>query len=173
MAHEARAERRRGASTAVAAAVAAFAAVAAAGLTGCGPGYIKGTKIPNTEDNRAIIDVLRRYQRAMEARDTGGLVALCASTYHEGLGTFGGDDDYGYDKLPSRLADRFSKIRSLRYVVTVNKIEVTGGRAAVFYTYEIRYQYELDGTEHWSTETADHRMMLERADGAWKIVAGL
>ena len=146
---------------------------AAAGSGGCASRYVKGTKIPDTKDNRAIIDVLRRYQRAVEAKDVSAIVSLAAPTYHEGLGTVGGEDDYGYDRLPVRLTDRFSKIKSLRYVVTVSKIEVTGSRASVFYTYELRFQYLVEGVERWSTETADHRMMLERGDGGWRIVAGL
>lgn len=150
--------------------------LALAALAGCGPGYIKGTKIRNTPDNRAIIDVLRAYQKAMEARSADAILALCAPTYHESLGTFGGEDDYGYDKLPARLRERFSRLRSLTYRVTVKKIEVEGGgsRAAVFYTYDMQYQFTVDGTERWSTESADHRMLLEKSgDGGWRIVSGL
>jgi len=151
----------------------AITALTSFGAAGCGPGYIKGTKIPNTEDNRAIIDLLTRYQRAMEDKDISGILSLASPTYHEGLGTVGGEDDYGYDRLGARLGDRFSKIKSIRYVVTVDRIEVTGSRASVFYTYELRFQYEVDGTERWSTETSDHRMMLENGDGGWRVVAGL
>jgi len=140
---------------------------------GCGVGYIKGTKIRNTAENRAIIDVLRRYQTAMEAKDIATLVSLASPSYHEGLGTVGGEDDYGYDRLPEKLNDRFSKVKALRYVVTINKIEVTGTRAAVFYTYDLRFQYIVEGIERWSTETADHRMQLERDGDYWRIVAGL
>ena len=148
--------------------------LAALGATaGCGPGFIKGTRIRNTESNRAIIALLTNYQKAMEAKDVSTLVSLCAPTYHEGLGTIGGEDDYGYDKLPGRLSERFSKVRAMRYLVTINKIEVTGTRAAVFYTYEIRYQFDVEGVERWSTETADHRMLLEHGDAGWRIVAGL
>jgi hypothetical protein len=93
-------------------------------LTACGgsSNYIKGTKIPRTEDNREVVDRIEAYRLAVEEQDAAALLLMASKNYWEDSGTPTGEDDYGYDGLKEVLAGRFQKADSIRYAMRYMKI---------------------------------------------------
>src|SRR5687768_1042444 len=80
--------------------------LAVAVASGCAgrSGNIRGTKIPDTRENRQIIETVERYRMALERRDAPALIAMASPRYWEDGGTVKADDDYGYDGLRQVLA---------------------------------------------------------------------
>ena len=64
------------------------------GSTACHKKYIENTRIPDTEDNRKILELLETYRTAMEEKDADKLVSLCAEHYFEDMATRDKDDDF-------------------------------------------------------------------------------
>src|SRR5205807_1256106 len=74
---------------------------------------IPNTKVPDTPENREIIDVCERYRHALEARDAITLMALASPHYWEDGGTPKPDDDYGYDGLRHVIDNRLRRLKSV------------------------------------------------------------
>lgn len=105
--------------------------------TSCMAGNIPNTEVPDTGENREVINVAERYRRAVEQRDARALLALAAPSYFEDGGTPAGDDDYGYDGLRRLLSVWTDEVRAVRYEVRYHRVtfERDGNRALIDYTY--------------------------------------
>ena len=76
-------------------------------MLGCAPTYIKNTKVPNTPDNREIIQFVERYRTAIEHRDNDLLLSLVSPRYLENASTTDkSDDDYGLASYLRLLSTR-------------------------------------------------------------------
>jgi hypothetical protein len=106
-------------------------------LSACVTGNIPNTDVPDTHENRGVIDIAERYRRAVEQRDVRGLLTLAAPNYFEDGGTPQGDDDYGYDGLRRLLGVWSDEVREIRYEMRYRRVsfEHEGDRAMVDYTY--------------------------------------
>ncbi len=76
---------------------------------------IPGTKIPDNQVNRDIIEVIEQYRLAVERRDPAALLLMASEQYWEDGGTPTGSDDYGYDGLRNVLTTRFQQVSDVRY----------------------------------------------------------
>jgi hypothetical protein len=76
---------------------------------------IPGTEIPNTTNNRDIIQAIEKYRLAVESKDVAALVLMTSQSYWEDGGTPTGGDDYGYEGLKEVLKNRFDKVSDIRY----------------------------------------------------------
>ncbi len=85
-------------------------------------GRIPGTRIPDDETNRAIIERIEEYRQAVERRDAEALVLMADASYWEDRGTSDAKDDYGIDKLRWVLAGRFQMASEVRYSVRYDKL---------------------------------------------------
>ena len=70
---------------------------------GCAHGTIEGTTVPDTEENRAVLEVLKTYRTAMQERDADKIISLVSSEYFEDMGTIDQSDDYGYQHLTEKI----------------------------------------------------------------------
>jgi len=109
----------------------------ASAASGCITGTIPNTEVPDTSENREVINVAERYRHAVEQRDARALLALAAPSYFEDGGTPQGDDDYGYDGLRRLLSVWSDEVRAVRYEVRYRRVtfEREGNRALVDFTY--------------------------------------
>jgi hypothetical protein len=121
-------------------AVALFIVVAPV-LAGCGASHIPGTNVPDTRENREVLEVAERYRHAVERRDAQTLLSLASPRYFEDGGTPQGDDDYGYEGLRRLLSVWTEEVREVRYEMRYRRIsfENNGHRALVEYTYTGSY----------------------------------
>jgi hypothetical protein len=102
----------------------AFLVLALALFAACGgsSSTIPGTKVPDTRENRDIINAVENYRIAVERQDAGALLLMASKHYWEDAGTIGGSDDYGYDKLREVLTGRFQQGSELRYSVRYMRV---------------------------------------------------
>lgn len=135
--------------------------------------YIRGTKIPDTADNREIISTIERYRVALERRDAPALIAMASPRYWEDGGTAKADDDYGYDGLREVLATRLPRVEEIRYSLRYLNIK-RKGNVAIVYVY-------IDGSYTMPTRRGTSRpdqkdpgqIVLEREGGKWLFLSGM
>lgn len=144
-------------------------------LVSCGPAYIEGTSVPDSDENRELVNIVEQYRQAIERRDVTTLAQLVSKDYFENASTTSNtEDDYGYEKLIQKvlpvLADN---IKQVVYKIKIDKVSVEGNKARVFFEWEITFQYEEGGLKGWSTKKDRNRMDFAREGGRWKITAGL
>jgi hypothetical protein len=101
----------------VLAATLAVTAALLAGACATRGSVIVGTKIPDTQTNRGILEVVETYRVAVEKRDTPTLLLMAAPGYWEDSGTPSGSDDYGFDGLKTVLSSRFQNATEIRYAM--------------------------------------------------------
>ena len=103
----------------------------------CGRGTLPNTTVPDTRENRQVIDVAERYRRAVESMDTRALIGMASERYFEDAGTPQGDDDYGIEGLRRLLAVWTEEVRGVRYEIRYRSVtfEQNGSRALIDYTY--------------------------------------
>jgi len=148
---------------------------AAALLASCGPAYIEGTTVPDSQENRELVKAVELYRGAVEQKDVTTLAQLVSPTYFENASsTADPGDDYGFERLIQKvlpvLADN---IKQVVYKVKIDKVLVKGDEASVFFEWEMTFQYMEGGLEGWSTTKDRNRMDFAREGGRWRIVAGL
>lgn len=139
-------------------------------LAACSPRLIPNTKIQDTPDNRAIIDIVRQYKTAYEMKDATTIASLASPRYLDPR------ESISHATLATELAKDFEKVKQLQLDITLRRIEVQksdakGERAEVDYFYSTSFL--LASTDSvWKTETDEKRMILERLDGQWRVLSG-
>lgn len=139
------------------------------GLAGCGPRRIPGTDLEDTGDTRAIIDVISRYNSALEARDAQAILALVDPAFRDNAGTLNPDDDIDLQRLRTVLPQRLAKLQDVAVRIEIKSIEVKGDRATAVYTWVS--QFKLGGKS--MTESDIKRMELKLEADGWKILNGV
>lgn len=154
-------------------AAATLAALALA--TACATGQIDGTSIPDTEDNRAIYDVVEAYREAVEQRDVKLIAALVSPRYFENSSTTASDeDDYGFEALREKVLPLLQdNIKAVQYRIRLTRIEVEGERGHADYEFWLKFLYSEGGREGWRVENDFNRLEFLKGPDGWKISGGL
>jgi hypothetical protein len=154
----------------VSASLALFALAAA-----CAGGVktIPGTKVPDTDENRAILATVERYRLAVERKDTPALVAMASKNYWEDGGTPTGADDYGYDGLREVLANRFQRAESIRYSMRYMGVTRKGNRAFVDVLIDASYSFTTERGPMRLDKRDQNQIVLERDGERWLFVSGM
>jgi hypothetical protein len=142
-------------------------------LAACTPSTIPGTPIPDTKDNRAVLDVLSQYQQAAQALDSDGILQLASPHYFDKSFMDRGRNPVDYAHLQRTLTDKFGKLKAMRMEITIKDMKVKGDSAQVDYFMVMHFSVAESQGEKWFSESDDERMSMAREDGAWKVVAGL
>lgn len=138
-------------------------------LAGCGPKRIPGTDLEDSGDTRAIIDVMSKYNFALEARDAAGILALVDPSFYDNAGTLIPDDDIDIQRLRTLIPQRLAKLSDMAVRIEIKTINVNGERASAVYTWVS--VYKLAGKT--ITESDIKRMDFKREADGWKIVSGI
>lgn len=143
-------------------------------LSACGPRFVKGTEIEYTPEKQAIANLVERYRKAMSNRDSATLKAMVSRNYYEnGSTTSDPRDDYGYTGLSRLLEDLKSKVKEVRYAVSIRAIDIYATTATVDYDYEAQYLYEAGREERWANRIDHNRLTFRKEEGTWRIIGGL
>jgi len=144
-------------------------------LAACGPRMIKNTEVPDTEENRAIVDVVERYRIAVEKRDLDSMKEIVSRRYYSNAGTTSdASDDYGYEQLETKVLPVLrDSIKSVQFNIFLKRVDVTGDRAFADYEYYYKFWYVDGGKDRWLAKNDFARMELSNEDGVWRIVGGL
>jgi len=144
------------------------------GSMACAHTYIAGTDVPDTDDNRAIMEVLLSYKKALEARDVNGILGLISKKYFEDNGTPDQSDDYGYEQLSTKiLPEALAATKEMYADFQVHVVEVDGDKAHADIRYDSRARLDLPSGALWDSHREFNRVEFEREGGKWVIVSGL
>jgi hypothetical protein len=136
---------------------------------GCAAHKIPGTDIDETSDTDAIIEVVGKYNTALDAQDAAGILALVDSSFYDDAGTLTPEDDLDYAALKTKLPAMLQKFQDVRVKMTVKTLNVAGDRASLVYNYVITFRIGQKVT----TDSDIKRMDFKRVNGVWKIVKGV
>lgn len=153
----------------------ATVACLAVAVTGCGPGYLDhGEKVPATEVNKQVFEVVKAYHAAVEAKDIDTIKGMISQRYHENAGTTDrGEDDYGYDKVLERIVMLRDNVKRVQLRLKLLGMNVGNGEATVDYEFAGRVLLSEGGLDSYKTWNDVSRMRLAREQDRWMIVGGL
>lgn len=141
-------------------------------LAACGPRYIRGTQIEDTDDTRAILQLMERYRAALEARDARGIQALLAPGFRDDAGTEDPSDDLTAQNAGTLLPQRLSKLADVHVELDVRRVEVSGEDAQAIYYWKAQYKLPRLNPKPQS-ESELEQMVFQRVGGTWKILSGI
>jgi hypothetical protein len=136
---------------------------------GCAAHKIPGTDIDETADTNAIIEVVGKYNTAVDAQDAAGILALVDKSFYDDAGTLTPEDDLDYATLKTKLPVMLQKFQDVRVRITVKTLNVVGDKASLVYNYVITFRIG----QKVSTDSDIKRMDFKRVGGVWKIVKGV
>ena len=140
-----------------------------AAMLGCASHKIPGTDIDETADADAIIEVLGKYNAAINAQDAAGILALVDPSFYDDGGTLTPEDDLDYNALKSKLPAMLQKLQDVRVQITVKTLNIAGDKASLVYNYVVTFRIGQKVT----TDSDIKRMDFKRVNGVWKIVKGV
>ncbi len=107
---------------------------------GCAAHKIPGTDIDETSDATAIIEVVGKYNTAIDAQDAAGILALVDTSFYDDAGTLTPEDDLDYAALKTKLPVMLLKFQDVRVKITVKALTVVGDKASLVYNYVITFR---------------------------------
>lgn len=161
-----------------------IALVGLAAACGGSSSSIPGTRLPDSSENRAIIERVEEYRLAVERKDAAALTLLASSRYWEDGGTPTGSDDYGYDRLREVLASRFQLAEDIRYSMRYVDIKKScpdegdelreGCRAYVDVLIDASYSIpDARGQASRQDKRDQNQLVLEFDGDKWKFLSGM
>ncbi len=150
------------------------AAGALAGGAGCAhTNNLPGTTVPDTEENRAVLETVDKYRERLMAKDVEGLLVLASEKYFEDSGTPRANDDYGYEGLRGVLK-KLVRVRSIRYEIQFRNVKVERGRAEVEVFINGAFELNAESGERYRRVSDYHRFVLEQnSNSKWKFISGM
>lgn len=148
--------------------------VLGAGAAGCAEQLIPNTDVPDTADNREVIEFCEVYRHAVEARDTSDLIGMVSPLYYDDNGTPAADDDMDVDALREALSRWSGEVVDVRYEIRYRRVTFREDRVLVDYTYTGSFKVRAVGDEErWERRLRDNRLEIVREDGSLRILSGL
>lgn len=142
-------------------------------FTACKPSLLPNTEIEDTDENRAIYDVLTIYRNSMEARNADKVISIISRDFFETNGNEDPSDDYGYKELVTHIRDDLGRTLVLRLDIHLKEISVEEEQAVVTYRYKQRAHVTFPAGDQWVSENEINQMKLKKEKNGWKITAGL
>lgn len=147
---------------------------AVAGGASCKPDLIPGTSVEDTAENRAVIEFLGKYRRAVVERSPDAVVGLTTADYFEDNGTIDQNDDYGRDALRDKLKANFERTKEVQLEIIVQQIERPegdDGPVRVAFRYNQRALVGFPAGDKWISVTDVNRLVLRRDDASGFLIA--
>lgn len=144
-------------------------------LSRCGSGMLGDSKVPDTEENRAIYGLMLEYKDALQKRDADHVLALVSRDYLENGSTTDNDaDDYGFQELAEEVLPKLlNNVKAIQFDFRPLAITFMGERATVRYEYTTHFLYSEGGRENWHTKSDLNEWELVKTPDGWRIVSGL
>jgi hypothetical protein len=144
------------------------------GLCACEPTLIPNTRVPDTHENREVVDFIEKYRQAVEQRNGAALLSLASRDYFDDMGTPAGDDDIDYEGLEAGLARMREEIIGARYQISYRAVTyVPDQRVLVDMLYTGWYRVNTASGPEWKRRLEPHRIVLAREDRGYKIISGM
>ncbi|MBX7099555.1 MAG: DUF4440 domain-containing protein [Myxococcaceae bacterium] len=148
---------------------------AAALASACAPHKIAGTEIDDTDDTRAILDVMEKYRHAMEKKDAKTVVSLLDESFRDEGGTASPDDDLDYESAPTKLPALFASVEDIKMDMLVRKIDFNDDTKTATATFTYTESFKLPRYTSKPQSESDIKQMTLKRTGKdlWKIVSGI
>ena len=135
--------------------------------------YLPGTQVVDSEDNRAVLATIEQYRERLVEKNVEGVLLLASDRYFEDSGTPSAEDDYGYDGLKFVLANRLTRLRSIRFDIQYRGIKVEGMRAEVEVFLSGAFELVGESRDSYRRVGDHHHFVLERTGDKWKFLSGM
>lgn len=149
--------------------------VVAVVAVGCAPKKIPGTDLDDTDDTRAILDVMEKYRVALEKKDSQSIISLADESFKDDGGSANPDDDYNYQDLYTKLPETLKRLGDIRVEFSVRKIELSEDTTSARATFTYTQSYLMPGLQSKrQSDTEIKQMIFKKVDkNVWKIVSGV
>ena len=152
-----------------------FVALLVSSNTGCAK-KIPNTTVDDNPANRAVINFMENYRRAVEERDVGALLAMAHPQYLDDNGTPSGDDDIDYRALRIKLASWRERVTDVRYEIKYRTVGGEMDRIMVDYRYSASFRIAYgEDDERWSRRIGENRMVLvyDDLEARYYVLSGM
>ena len=142
-------------------------------FSGCAS-FIPGTKVKDTDENRAVYDTIIALREGLQAKDAEKVLGMVSKTYFENMGTPSPKDDFGYERLAKEILPKTLEKTSEFYLnFELHDIMVEGDSAVADVRYASRARIDMPSGEVWDTHREFNRLEFVRESGRWMVTAGL
>lgn len=140
----------------------------------CSSTYIPNTDVPDTDENRRLIEFCEKYRHAMERQSIPELIKLADRTYYEDRGDMDASNDTDFAGLKEFLGEKFRDAKSIRYEIRYRRVLKEEDRIYIDYTFSASFRIPGPKGDDWHRKVDDNRLeLIEKQDGAFSIVAGM
>jgi len=129
--------------------------------------------LSDTESNRALLDMLDEYRRAVESQNVDAILRLLDESFADDGGTGDMSDDMDYANARQKLEERFSRISDVRLQMNFRKMERSTSQPDIYF---VSYNYRLSfsvGDKNMQDSDVKQMRVRKTKDGAWLIVSGI
>ena len=142
---------------------------------------IPGTEIPDTADNREILQVLERFRGGFVRQDPAVILATAHPTYYDESGTDDPSDDIVFEELGQTLQRRIAQIESVRFTIEYLDIFIRRDRATVHVWIDASFRMKPvlgdDGLPRFSPRVVPKqdfaKFELIREGDSWLLTKGI
>ena len=142
-------------------------------VSGCAGSVIPNTDVPDTAENRQVVDFVEEYRHAVEERSPPAILRLVSERYYDDNGTPSTDDDMDYDALRDHFNRWSEDVIDVRYEMRYRRVTLATDRIFVDFTYTGSFKVRDVEGERWSRRVADNRIEIVREDDEFRIISGL
>jgi hypothetical protein len=140
----------------------------------CSKSYIPNTDVPDTDENRRLIEFCEKYRHAMERQSIPELLKLADKTYYEDRGDMDASNDTDFAGLKGFLTEKFRDAKSIRYEIRYRRVVHEEERIFIDYTFSASFRIPGPDGDDWYRKVDDNRLeLVETNDGQYSIVAGM
>jgi hypothetical protein len=151
-----------------------LAAILWMALSSCAPRLIPGTKVPDTDVNRALMAQIEAYRQSVERRDAQAIIAMTSPNYFDVRG-HPDDPTYhmSYEQVKTDLPEKFARVKDVRLEIQVRKIEVKERLAKVSYLFTENFVAVLPAGQFPHHDSDVTQMEFQLVGKHWLISRGL
>jgi hypothetical protein len=140
---------------------------------GCAHKNIPNTYVPDTRENREVLEFVEQYRKAVESQNTAALLALASERYFDDSGTPQGEDDIDYKALKQGLQRILKEVQEARYQISYRGVNYSGNHALVDVLYTGWFKVNTSDGPQWRRKLQPHRLVLAEENGRYKILSGM
>lgn len=142
-------------------------------VSSCSRDYIPNTRIEDTDKNRELMRFIDRYRMAVESRDISMLLSLTSVNYFDDMGTPIGDDDVDFETLKKGLMRLKKEIQDTRYQINYRGMTHLSDRIMIDVLYTGWYRLTTEEGPQWRRVLEEHRLVVAKEGGKYKILSGM
>jgi hypothetical protein len=158
-----------------------FAGAVAVVACGCTAKYIPNTDVPDTPENRDIIEFCELYRKAVERKDVVMILKLTSPDYYEDGGNPDASDDMDFVQFKKFLTGEsrdetgisFQDATAIRHEIRYRRVLYEDKRIFVDYTYSASFRVPTAHGDQWKRKVDDNRIeLIQEENGVLRVIAG-